>query len=192
VFGLTRYTLRLPVLRERFGARADALALVVAAVFLVHPMQVGSVTYVAQRVEIFAAIALVGSLWIAAAAARAFRPWRHLPPLAAIGVFGLLSKESVAVLPLLFALYDWCFLAAGQVREMVRRWPVYLVLSAVGAGAGAWGWWFSGWYEGHPVAGFRTELIRPWQYCQWQFGVVLYYVRLFLVPDRLCFDCGYM
>jgi len=34
--------------------------------------------------------------------------------------------------------------------------------------------------------------IGPWRYLTWQFGVILYYLRLIVVPNRLCFDCGYL
>src|ERR1700691_1677266 len=50
LFGLVRRTLAGPVLRGRFGRDADALALAVAVIWALHPLQTESVTYVVQRV----------------------------------------------------------------------------------------------------------------------------------------------
>jgi hypothetical protein len=44
--------------------------------------------------------------------------------------------------------------------------------------------------EGSRSAGFDLEAVSPWQYLRWQLGVLPYYLRLVLWPDRLCFDCG--
>ncbi len=192
LYGFTRYTLRLPVLGERFGAAADHLAVAVAALFLLHPIQTEAVTYVIQRSEIFAALALLGGLWTAALAARAGASWPHLVALVAIGVFGLLSKPLVVVLPLLFALYDWCFIAQGRVDEMARRWRIYLLLLGLTGSAAVAGWWRATEATGlGQTAGFAVKGIDAWRYLTWQFGVVLYYLRLIVLPDRLCFDCGY-
>ena len=39
-------------------------------------------------------------------------------------------------------------------------------------------------------AGFDLSSVSPWQYLRWQLGVLPYYLRLAVWPDRLCFDCG--
>ncbi len=187
LFGFARYTFLLPVFGERYRGRAEHLALFASGLFLLHPIQTESVTYVIQRAEIFAGFALIGGMWIAAVAARAPTWWRPLPGLMLIGGFGLLSKPTFVVLPLLFALYDWCFIAQGRLEPMARRWPLYLVLGTLGLGTGVWGWT----QADKGGAGFGLEGIEPLQYLASQAGVVLYYVRLILIPDRLCFDCGY-
>jgi tetratricopeptide (TPR) repeat protein len=107
--------------------------------------------------------------------------------LVAIGLFGAFSKQTVVVLPLLFALYDWCFLARGRPEAMARRWRLYAVLVAIALVAGVWG--FS--QAKKEMAGFSVEGIEPLDYLASQAGVVLYYLRLVLFPDSLCFDCGY-
>ena len=261
LFGWARHTLRLPALRGRYGAAADALAGVTAAVFLLHPLQTESVTYVVQRAEIFAALSLLGALWIAAVLAapvnpggrkfeirnpksetkeenskheirntasksrgfRIFRPFwsfgfvsnfefrisnfSHLGPLlgiALVAAFGSFSKESAVILPVLFALYDWCCIAAGQPRAMLRRWPIYAVMLLAAGTAAGLRWW-QVWQQpaalgGVDLSGFQLtpspaadpHAITPWRYLSWQCGVVLYYLRLVVVPDRLCFDCGYL
>ena len=60
LFGITRRTLLTPPLKDRFGASATPLALIVALLFVVHPLQTGSVTYVVQRVESLMGLLLPG------------------------------------------------------------------------------------------------------------------------------------
>src|SRR5262245_32905589 len=51
LFGVTRRTLDSPRLAGRYGRASTALAAVVATIWVVHPLQTASVTYVVQRVE---------------------------------------------------------------------------------------------------------------------------------------------
>ena len=51
LLGVVRRTLLQPVLRARFGAAALPLALAVAVLWTVHPLQTEAVTYVVQRAE---------------------------------------------------------------------------------------------------------------------------------------------
>ena len=51
LFGIVHRTLLLPAFRNRFGQAAVPLALAVALLWAVHPLQTESVTYVTQRYE---------------------------------------------------------------------------------------------------------------------------------------------
>ena len=51
LFGIVRRTLLLPRLRDRFGRASTPLALAVALLWALHPLQTESVTYVIQRYE---------------------------------------------------------------------------------------------------------------------------------------------
>ena len=59
LFGLVRRTLLLPALAARFGPASTGLALAVALVWALHPLQTESVTYIIQRAE-----ALVGLFYL--------------------------------------------------------------------------------------------------------------------------------
>lgn len=214
VYGFVRAMLRLPALRARYGAASNGLAFITAALFLAHPIQTESVTYVIQRAEIFAALAVLLALWIAAHAAqrpgRGLRAVLRLLAVAGACTLGLFSKETAVVVPALFALYDWCFIAAGRAGALLQRWPIYLtLLLATAAAVGVRSWQIT--YGGELVGGVTlssaappdvsapseptadgNEVVTPWRYLRWQFGVCVYYLRLILWPNRLCFDCGYL
>ena len=51
LFGVVRRTLGAEALARRFGKSSTALALAVALIWMVHPLQTQSVTYVIQRCE---------------------------------------------------------------------------------------------------------------------------------------------
>jgi tetratricopeptide (TPR) repeat protein len=78
----------------------------VAALFAVHPVQVESVAWVAERKTVLAG--LLGLLAVRAYLAQVARPGRHSRAVV-IGLFalGLLAKPMLVVLPLLLLLIDW-------------------------------------------------------------------------------------
>src|SRR5580704_12147523 len=49
LFGVVRRTLLRPALSGRFGTEAMPLALAVAVIWMVHPLQTAAVTYISQR-----------------------------------------------------------------------------------------------------------------------------------------------
>jgi tetratricopeptide (TPR) repeat protein len=188
LFGFVRYTLLLPGMVEGIGAAAGPLAFVTSLLFLLHPIQTESVTYISQRAEIFLSLALLLSLWSAAAALRARNRAPYLIGLLAASAFGTLSKQMFFIAPALFALYDWCFLSRGRRAAMSRHAWLYLVWFIIALVSLLFSWQF----EDTTQAGFGVQEIPPWRYLAWQAGVLVYYLRLLVWPDRLCFDCGYM
>lgn len=127
------------------GAPSGWLPLLVAGLWLLAPLQVSTVLYVIQRMEILAATAvLLGLLAYDAARSRMLaaqpgvrlRLWVLFPAALACG---LLAKESAVALPLLALLleplvYRWAGDQA-QRRELLVFFGVFLLLPAL---AGAW------------------------------------------------------
>ncbi|HYB99172.1 MAG TPA: tetratricopeptide repeat protein [Candidatus Limnocylindrales bacterium] len=187
VFLFSYVTLRLPSMGGRFERSADGIAAAVAAIFLLHPIQTESVTYVIQRSEIFASGALVAAL-LAFIDATDLRRRGALAGLAAACLFGAYSKPMFVVVPAVLAAYDFCFLSRN-IRGMAERgigYAIAIVSSILVLVLSTRSGSFSG-----TTAGFDVEGITPMQYLATQFGVVVYYLRVALWPDRLCFDCGY-
>lgn len=127
LLGVLRRTLEAPRLRERFGKDAAWLALVVAALWAVHPLQTAAVDWISERAEVlmgcFYLLTLYGCI-------RGTRGW--LMASVAACWLGALTKETIVTAPVLVLLYDRTF-AAGTFRECWRRRRAYYL--ALG---GAW------------------------------------------------------
>ena len=63
LFGIVRRTLLLPCLRTRFGSAALPLAFLIAAIWVVHPLQTETVTCVIQRTESLTSLFFLLSLY---------------------------------------------------------------------------------------------------------------------------------
>ena len=120
LFGVVRRTLLQPRLRERFGGVANELALAVAVLWTVHPLQTESVTYIVQRAESLMGLFYLLTLYCFIRSVESPRPrvWCGLC-LTACAV-GMASKEVMASAPLLVMLYDRAFIS-GSFREAWRR-----------------------------------------------------------------------
>ena len=185
LLGILRRTLRQPALRERFGAVADGLALAVALIWTVHPLQTESVTYVIQRAESIMGLFYLLTLYCFICGA-ASRPglWYGLCVTAC--TLGMASKEVMVSAPLMVMLYDRAFVSGSFREAWRRRWPLYLGLSAT--------WVLQGLMV-VSAGTFKTSAVaqyagggRRWEYLLTEPGVILHYLRLAVWPCPLCFD----
>jgi tetratricopeptide (TPR) repeat protein len=112
LFLLIKTTLSLPALRSRYQSWGW-LPFVSALLWLVHPVQSQSVTYIIQRMNSLAALFYVVSLFAYVRGRLAKRWWWKLGCFGAAAGAGLLafwSKEIALTLPFFILLYDWYFL----------------------------------------------------------------------------------
>ncbi|HSQ00429.1 MAG TPA: tetratricopeptide repeat protein [Candidatus Dormibacteraeota bacterium] len=206
VYALVLWTLRLPVFAGRYAPRARVFATLVALVFVAHPLQTMAATYVVQRAESLASFFYLSTLLCAVVAFTASGARRAALAAVALlaAVLGVISKEIVATVPVAVALYWFCFLRT-QGGGSTRRWLVLLALLVLPVGlglflardylmpamgpvsplAGPRAWLFI------PTAGFQVEGIGSSQYLITQFGVITWYLRLFLIPTGQVFDYGW-
>ncbi|MCX6954445.1 MAG: tetratricopeptide repeat protein, partial [Verrucomicrobia bacterium] len=131
LFGIVRRTLLRPVLSARVGAAALPLAAAVALVWVVHPVQTESVTYVSQRAEslmgLFYLLTLYGFI-------RSAEPptARWSWPALTVGAcaLGMATKEIMVTAPLVVLLYDRTFLAGSFAAAWRERRRLYQALAA--------------------------------------------------------------
>jgi Tfp pilus assembly protein PilF len=182
LFGITWRTLMTPPLRERFSSAATTLAMIVALIFVVHPIQTGSVTYVVQRVESLMGLLYLATLYCAIRALDANRRSRVLWTGASVlaCALGMGTKEVMATAPLMVMLWDRQF---APDRMRVRRplygllastWVILAVLVAGGHRSMSVGFGFAGW--------------PWWRYLMTQAGVIAHYLRLAVIPTPLVLD----
>jgi len=195
LFDLTRLTLLSPRLQGRWGSRAVSLALVIAGLWAVHPLQTQAVTYVYQRIESMAGMFCLLSLaaFARSLAANWSRKW--LVASVAACAAAMACKENAVVLPVLILCYDWLFApaaaTAGGLRATLAIWwahawshrrfylalaLTWLVLAGVLVSQ-------VGEYQEFS-AGKRSPLI----YALTQPGVIMHYLRLAVLPVGQCLD----
>ncbi len=125
LYGIVRRSFGTPALRKRYAASAAGLALAVAAVWVVHPLQTQSVTYIIQRFESLTGFFYLLTLYcvIRGGASRLGWPWY----VAAIvsSVLGAGCKETIVTLPVIILAYDRIFLASSFRDLFRRRWVLY-------------------------------------------------------------------
>ena len=187
IFGIARRTLTGDRLRPAFGSSATWLALAIGALWVAHPLNTGSVTYVAQRVE-----SLMG-LFYAATVYFAIRAWdgprAGLWATAAVAscALGVGTKEIMVSAPLVVVLHDYVFRsesAGGFAAVLRRRWRVYTGLAAAWVLLAI----FVATATRSASVGFFLEGWTPWRYLVTQTGVIVHYLRLVFVPWPLVLD----
>ena len=181
LFGLVRRTLQLGGLRERFGGVAVPLALAVALLWTVHPLQTESVTYVIQRAEAMVGLALLATLYFALRGFTSGRPVGWTVASVVACALGMGTKEVMLVAPLVVLLYDRALVARSFGAAFRRRRGLYVALAATWAVLLA----IVAVNQARlPAAGFRGAM--PWTtYALTQLEVVAHYVRLAVWPDSL-------
>jgi tetratricopeptide (TPR) repeat protein len=167
---------------------ADAIpvALAIALLWTLHPLQTESVTYVVQRAESLMGLFYLLTMYCYVRSVDAPRPgiWQGLAVTACL--LGMGTKEVIVTAPLMVWLYDRTFVA-GSFREAWRtRGRFYAVLGAT------WLWlaWLMVGTGGRGgTAGFVSS-VTWWRYAFTQCGAVVHYLRLAVWPAPLVFDYG--
>lgn len=120
LFGVIRRTLLQPRLSARANASATSLAFLIALLWLLHPLQTESVTYIVQRAESLMGLFFLGALYAfvrSVDSPRAFS-WKLIS--ACSGFLAAGTKEVAALIPLIVLLYDRAFLS-GTFRLAWQR-----------------------------------------------------------------------
>jgi tetratricopeptide (TPR) repeat protein len=186
LYGVLRRSLLAPKLAGRYAASAPWLAASAALLWLLHPLATQAVTYVIQRGESLAGLALATTLYGAIRVAEGERglAWGSAAVLACAAGMG--TKEGMVVAPLLVWLHDRTFFAGSALAALRRRWGLYAGLAAT--------WSIPFFWIGAETL-FAGEFARPdlprptpLEYARTQPAVVLHYLRLAFFPAPLCFD----
>jgi len=186
LFGIARRTLLRPTLSEQFGAEATSLALAVALIWTVHPLQTEAVTYVVQRSESLMGLFYLLTLYCFIRGVDSRNPERWYALSLTACLLGMGCKEVMASAPLIVLLYDCLFVTGSLPEAWRRRWRFYVGLAAT--------WVWLGYLvanEGNHggAGGFGTE-VPWWAYALTQCRAVVYYLKLSVWPCPLVFDYG--
>jgi tetratricopeptide (TPR) repeat protein len=104
-------TLKLPAIESRYR-QPNLIAFVAALIWLVHPIQTQSVTYIIQRINSLAALFFVLSFYLFVRGRLAGQPakkWSWFGGAALSWVLALGCKQNAASLPVIIFFYEWYF-----------------------------------------------------------------------------------
>lgn len=183
---------------------AFSIATLTSALFLLHPLQTQTVSYVIQA-GLEGMAGLLVSCMVLLFLLRAVTPYAFLRYILT-GLFffaGFLAcgtKEIAIVTPLLIMLIDWFFVAQGSWSSFKQRlllhgalmglmWSVYLYLLKPSYFANILSFKIETRNNiGNMLTHDPTHTIKPYDYCISQFKVILHYLSLFVWPFSMSVD----
>lgn len=131
LFSLVRNTLRLPRFRASFrGVEPELFAFGVSLLWVVHPLQTQSVTYIVQRGESMMGLFYLSLLHCVLNMhfARGFKVPLWGVCAICCAFLGTASKQVMVTAPLCAFLYDWVFLSGGPLGALRKRGVLYVLL----------------------------------------------------------------
>lgn len=195
--------------KSYFSKRALPISFMTALLFLLHPVQTQTVSYVIQgQLE-----GLAGMFTMLLALL--FLHWTTIKNIAlkvvgALCIYAILfvgcgTKEIIVVSPLTLLLFDWFFVAQGDWKDLRRRTPFYL--GYISIMYSYFNFWIRGikkgtWIKkellyigkkvtsniGNVITQHAGQEITRWSYCMSQFKVILHYLWIFLWPFAISVD----
>jgi tetratricopeptide (TPR) repeat protein len=159
---------------------AKWFAIFTTAVFLLHPLQTESVSYVASRSEVLSGFFLLITWCVFLYRKTPAITFSHSALVLLFFLLALTSKEHTAALPAVLLLTDYYFNPGFSFAGIRRNWKLYAPMLA-GAVLGAVVI-FRFVLGQSTSAGFGMKDLGPLDYLFTQFRVLAIYLRLFLFP----------
>jgi len=150
-----------------------------AGLFLLHPLQTESVTYVASRSETLSVFWVLAALVVFVYRGGDAVSWPRAITILAIFAAAALSKEHTVVLPVLLLVTDYFWNPGFSFAGIRRNWKLYVPI-ALGAAVTVRYVLRLLRYGG--TAGFNLRDLTWYQYFFTECRVIWAYLRLFLVP----------
>ncbi|MEE8185694.1 MAG: hypothetical protein V3T96_04790 [Thermodesulfobacteriota bacterium] len=169
------------------GVWSKRIAIYSSLLFVVHPIQTQTVTYIIQRMESLASLFYLLALLFFIKGSRASTRTKRFflyGGVTASYILGFYSKEIAITIPAVILLYDLYFISEGGIKGILSRWPLYSILTLLLlffiaktlVPLGGFG------DVSEASAGFSVKAISPIEYLFTQFNVLFYYILLLIVP----------
>ena len=187
LFGIVRRTL--PRVGGPVAEHAEGIALAVALLWLVHPLQTEAVTYIVQRLESLMGLFYLATLYGFVRAQDSAHPRRWYGVSIVVCALGMGCKEVMATAPLVVLWYDRAFIASTWREVAAKRRGYYAGLATT--------WVVLAWAMLHYMADYATGTLvvvkglTPWTYLSSQAGVIAHYLQLCFWPRNQCLDYGW-
>ena len=185
VWWLTRLTFFTPIMKNDKAAQsADLIALLAGLVFVSHPVQTESVTFIWQRVASMATMFYLASLclYIKSRISRDSGVFYCFSLITAI--MAMFSKETSITLPLVILLYEFTFLKEKGSLNWSKPFPFLIAILII-----PWVTFFTNSEKIQYIHGAISG--SPMAYLLTQFRVMVTYIRLDFFPFNLNLDYDY-
>jgi tetratricopeptide (TPR) repeat protein len=190
LYGVACQTFRiLSATRKDLARSGRWLALIIAALWAVHPLNVASISYLIQRGESLMGLFYLLTLYCSIRAFRGAGPWSTGLWIVSATVFcslGMGTKQVMISAPLLVFLYDYTFCSGSWKNAIRNHWCLYAGLATSWAPLVLIS--FKLFASQSDTCGFGVKSIAWYQYALSQPGVILHYLRLSFWPHPLCLD----
>jgi protein O-mannosyl-transferase len=191
LYGFLYLTLNLPSLREKYGPLSYKVALFASLIFIAHPIQTQSVTYIVQRMASMAGMfyLLTFVLYIRGRLSKGKARCFWFGGGIVTYLLGVFSKENVAILPFFIVLYEFYFFQDFDLSPKGKK--VLSVLIGALLVLGAFGLLLWGRrYIQVTIDGYQMRSFTMGERVLTQFRIVLYYLSLLIYPhpSRLNLD----
>jgi Flp pilus assembly protein TadD len=190
LYFLAKATLSTPALKDSYS-QFGWIPFFTVFIWLVHPIQTQSVSYLVQRMNSLAAMFYVLSMLLYVRFRMTARPWSKWLLFAGCALSGLLAfgtKEISVTLPGFIILYEWYFF-----QELSRQWGLRHLLILLGSSLMILLISLA-YFENAPItqilSSYDTRDFTLMQRVLTQFRVVIFYISLLLWPhpSRLNLD----
>ena len=185
-------TFNLPSLKEKYGPISYKVALFSSLIFISHPIQTQSVTYIVQRMASMAGMFYLLSfiLYIKGRLSTGVPRVFYFGGTVLSYLLGVFSKENVAILPLFIVLYEFYFFQNFDLSPRGKRILFALIGSLLVLGAFGFVLWGKR-YIDLTIEGFQDRPFTMLERVLTQPRVVLYYVTLLVFPHPSRFNLDY-
>ncbi len=187
-------------LKARYADRSKWMALFGGLLFAVHPVQTETVTYIISRSEILASFFYLGALLLFGNGVRTGSAAYYVAAFAS-AVLSMGSKEWAVTLPAAVFLYDYLVLSEGNIKKVLPRWWVYILLmlpwwiilrtlNIFSSGGGTVGFGMNASSSAASGPGAR-KAVTAWTYFLTSCNVIWTYIRLLFLPINQNIDYDY-
>jgi tetratricopeptide (TPR) repeat protein len=158
-------------------------------IFIVHPIQTESVTYIVSRSVLlstfFFFLGII--LFTKAAGTEGKRKLFYTIFLIIVSLLGMTSREEFFIFPVMLILYDLYFISKQNIKEVLRNYKIHLsVISTMG-----YVLYIVLSFNYSESAGFNVKVLTPLEYLMTQFNVHWTYIRLLFLPINQNLDYDY-
>jgi len=184
--------------------KALPIAFFTSLLFLLHPVQTQTVSYVIQgQLEGLAHLFMIAIMLSYLFYCRA-ESWKTKAPLLVLitllGIISCGTKEIAILSPIMLLLFDWFFISQGSFTELKKRWLFFMSYTALIA------FQYARYLNfhflktsflgtavlpnnvGNVITANPEQTINPLTYCMSQFKVVVHYIFMFLWPFNISVD----